>query len=116
MPINSKQKGAAGEREFARLCRDEGFGDSERGVQYQGGKGSPDVKGLPSIHIEVKRRENASLLDSMAQSRREKGERELPIVAHRKNRQKWMITMYADDWFKIYREALAANPEDGIPF
>jgi hypothetical protein len=52
----------------------------------------------------------------MAQASREKGERELPIVAHRKNRQRWMITMYADDWFKIYREALAANPEDGLPF
>jgi Holliday junction resolvase len=116
MPINSKRKGVLGEREFARLCRDEGFDSSKRGQQFHGGEDSPDVIGLPSIHVEVKRREDVSLVASMAQSSREKGERELPIVAHRKNRQRWMITMYADDWFKIYREALAANPEDGIPF
>lgn len=28
----------------------------------------------------------------------------MPIVAHRKNNAKWLITMRADDWFKMYKK------------
>ena len=28
----------------------------------------------------------------------------IPIVAHRKNRLGWLVTMRAEDWFTIYRE------------
>ncbi len=35
MPINSKQKGARGEREFASLCKEHGF-DVRRTQQYCG--------------------------------------------------------------------------------
>lgn len=28
----------------------------------------------------------------------------IPIVAHRKNNADWLVTMRAEDWFKIYRE------------
>ena len=52
--MNSKQKGGRGEREFAAFCREQGY-DAKRGQQFQGGADSPDVKGLPGIHIEVKR-------------------------------------------------------------
>lgn len=53
--INSKQKGAAGERESVRLCKAEGF-DCHRTAQYCGNspEGSADIVGLPLIHVEVK--------------------------------------------------------------
>nr|DAS04793.1 MAG TPA: hypothetical protein [Caudoviricetes sp.] len=55
MPINSKQKGARGEREFASLCKEHGF-DVRRTQQYCGNTGdASDCVGLPNIHIEVKR-------------------------------------------------------------
>lgn len=99
---NSKAKGSRGEREFARLCRDNGY-DCRRGQQYSGIEGE-DVVGLPGLHIEVKRVERLNLEDAMSQSIRDAKEGEKPIVAHRKNRGKWMVTMLAEDWFELFRE------------
>lgn len=100
---NSKRKGASGEREFARLCRDNGYDDCRRGQQYSGIEGD-DVVGLPHIHIEVKRREKLNIHEAMDQSKRDAKEKEIPIVAHRKNNCRWLITMDADDWFSMFRE------------
>jgi len=102
--LNSKQKGGRGEREFAALCRAEGYDNAQRGQQFQGGIDSPDVKGLPGIHIEVKRTERLNIHEAMAQSVRDSGGGAMPIVAHRRNHGKWMITMLAEDWFSLYRE------------
>lgn len=100
--MNSRDKGKKGEREFAALCRDQGY-DARRAQQYAGGVESADVVGLPGIHIEVKRVERLNIEDAMAQSVRDAGD-QVPIVAHRKNNCEWLITMKADDWFQIYRE------------
>jgi Holliday junction resolvase len=102
--INSKKKGAAGEREFANLCKAEGF-NVRRTQQYCGNTGdASDCVGLEGIHIEVKRVEALNIEKAMDQARNDcKGE-SLPIVAHRKNKTKWKITMDAEDWFKIYKE------------
>ena len=102
--MNSKQKGGRGEREFAQLCRDEGYNNATRGQQYSGGIDSPDVRGLPGIHVEVKRVERLNIHEAMAQSIRDSGGHAIPIVAHRRNRGNWLITMPAEDWFSLYRE------------
>jgi len=102
--MNSKLKGGRGEREFAALCRDEGYNNTQRGTQFQGGFDSPDVKGLPHIHIEVKRTERLNIHEAMSQSVRDSEGKAIPIVAHRRNRDGWMITMRAVDWFTLYRE------------
>lgn len=98
--VNSKQKGARGEREFASLCRSEGY-DARRGQQYSGVEGD-DVVGLPFIHVEVKRVQRLNIDDAMLQSIRDSND-EIPIVAHRKNNCDWLITMRAEDWFRLYR-------------
>ena len=102
--MNSKAKGGRGEREFAALCRDEGYSDAHRGQQFSGGVDSPDVKGLPGIHVEIKRVEKLNIHDAMSQAIRDAGGKAMPIVAHRRNHGRWMITMLAEDWFKLYRE------------
>jgi Holliday junction resolvase len=101
MPINSKRKGASGEREFAKLCRDNGY-DCRRGQQYCGIEGE-DVVGLPNVHIEVKRTEKLKLYDAMDQAIRDSAEK-LPIVAHRKNNCDWVVIMPVEAWFEMYRE------------
>jgi Holliday junction resolvase len=106
-----REKGKRGEREFASMCRDAGF-DVHRGRQYQGGDDSPDVKGLPGIHVEVKRTEALRLYDAMAQAKAEKGADEIPIVAHRKNDCGWLVIMTLDDFFKFYREWVIPFKED----
>lgn len=102
--MNSKQKGARGEREFASLCRDEGY-DVRRTQQYCGNTGeAADVIGLAGVHVEVKRVERLNIDDAMAQAVRDsKGTKKVPIVAHRKNHCDWLITMKAKDWFAFYR-------------
>ena len=97
----SREKGKRGEREFAALCRENGY-DARRSQQFMGGADSADVVGLPGIHVEVKRVERLNIEDAMAQSIRDGGG--IPIVAHRKNNCEWLITMRAEDWFQLYRE------------
>jgi len=109
MPINSRQKGARGEREWAAKCREEGY-DCRRGQQFSGLEGE-DVVGLPHIHCEVKRVERLCLDDAMAQSIRD-CQGKIPIVAHRKNHAEWLVTMRAKDWFKLYREFEAGRGEE----
>ena len=101
--MNSRQKGAAGERELAKTLREYGY-DCRRGQQYCGANGDADVIGLPGIHIECKRVERLNIDDAMLQAIRDRREGEFPAVFHRKNNGKWMVTMLLDDWQEIYRE------------
>lgn len=98
--MNSRAKGASGERELAKVLRGYGY-EARRGQQYKGGADSPDVIGLDGIHIEVKRVERLNISDAMAQSIRDAGE-DVPIVAHRKNREEWLVTMRLIDWMGLY--------------
>ena len=101
--MNSRAKGAGGERELAKKLREYGY-DCRRGQQFSGANGDADVVGLPGIHIECKRVERLNLEDAMAQSRRDAREGEIPVVMHRKTRSPWLVTMTLEDWVEIYRE------------
>lgn len=101
--MNSRQKGAAGERELAKKLREYGY-ECRRGQQYCGTNGDADVIGLEGIHIECKRVERLNIDDAMLQAIRDRREGEYPAVFHRKNNGKWMVTMLLDDWQEIYRE------------
>lgn len=100
--INSREKGKAGEREFAALCRKHGFKNARRGQQFNGLEGK-DVVGLEGIHIEVKRVERLNIDKAMKQSIEDSKEGEIPIVAHRRNREEWKVTMRAEDWLEFYK-------------
>ena len=101
--MNSRAKGARGERELARVLRGYGY-DCRRGQQYCGANGDADVVGLLGIHIECKRGQRLNIDDAMLQAIRDRREGEYPAVFHRKNNGKWMVTMLLDDWQEIYRE------------
>ena len=103
MSINSNQKGKDGERELARLLTASGY-ECRRGQQYEGSSDSPDVVGLPGIHIECKRVERLNLDNAMSQAISECGAENKPAVFHRKNHQPWKVTMFFDDWIELYRE------------
>jgi len=100
--INSREKGKTGEREFAALCREHGFKNARRGQQFNGLEGK-DVVGLEGIHIEVKRVERLNIDKAMKQSIEDSKEGEIPIVAHRRNREEWKVTMRAEDWLEFYK-------------
>lgn len=102
--MNSRDKGKRGELELSHILQGYGY-DTRRGQQYCGSNGDADVVGLPNIHIECKRVENLNLYKAMEQSINDaKGE--IPTVFHRKNNQKWLVTMTLDDWMNLYKGAM----------
>lgn len=109
---NSRQKGAAGERELARKLREYGY-NCRRGQQYCGANGDADVVGLEGIHIECKRAERLNIEDAVAQAVRDKKAGELPAVFHRKNNHSWLVTMPLDDWIRLYRDFEPVTHEAG---
>lgn len=101
--INSRQKGARGERMFAQLLRCHGY-EAERGCQHAGGKDSPDVKSnMAGVHWEVKFVEKLNLYDAIEQSKKDAGENEMPLVAHKRSRTEWFVTMSFNDWIKLFK-------------
>ncbi len=102
MAINSKKKGAKGERELANKLKDYGY-KTRRGQQYNGLEGE-DVVGLDYIHIECKRVERLNLEEAMQQAKRDVEKGQLPAVFHRKNRSKWLVTMELDSFMQLYNE------------
>ena len=100
--MNSKLKGGRGEREFAALCREYGYTEVHRGQQFVGGYDSPDVAGLPGVHVEVKRVEKLNIHEAMGQSIRDSEGKAIPIVSHRRNHDKWLVTMRFTDWIQLY--------------
>lgn len=99
--MNSRDKGARGEREWAEFLN-KNFGlKARRGVQFSGSPDSPDVQGSwPGTHPEVKRVENLDLPKAVAQAVRDAGT-SVPYVAHRTNGKPWLITVRAEDWAKF---------------
>ena len=100
----SREKGKRGERMWAAFCSQQGY-ECRRTAQYCGKTGeASDVVGLPGIHQEVKRVERLNIVEAVDQARRDARPGEIPIVAHKRNRCDWLVTMRAEDFFTIYRE------------
>ena len=99
--MNSNRKGKTFEREIAAYLREHGYTEARRGQQYKGGADSPDVIGLTGFHIEAKRTEHFQLYASLAQSKRDAAENEIPIVIHRKNNEKSVVVIALDDFMEV---------------
>lgn len=97
--MNSRQKGARGERELAEVLR--GYGcKARRGQQFSGANGDADVVGLDGYHIECKRVEKLNIYEAMDQSIRDAVDGEIPIVCHRRDRKYWLVTMKLEDFME----------------
>lgn len=98
MPINSRQKGAAGERELANLLTKSGF-VARRGQQFSGSPDSPDVvcesiKELGFL-IECKRVQALNIHKAMTKAEDDAGDLDA-VVMHRKNGEEWLATVRLD--------------------
>lgn len=102
--MNSRQKGKRGELELAHELQKRGY-DARRGVQYCGANGDADVIGLFGIHIEVKRVEALRIYEAMNQAKNDAREGEIPVVMHRKNKERWLAIMELDDFMDLYERA-----------
>lgn len=88
--MNSKAKGAAGEREACQALAEHLGITAERSVQYCGRAGDADLKTtLTNVHFEVKRKEKFNAYDAIEQAKSECGDK-VPVVLHRRNRGEWL--------------------------
>lgn len=103
---SSKNKGAAGERELAKVLNELLNIDAIRGRQFCGSAGNPDVLvqkvagderiDIPGVHIECKRVERLNLYEALKQSESDAKGEEIPVVCHRRNRDSWIISFRLD--------------------
>lgn len=125
--MNSREKGKRGERQWRDELRANGYA-ARRGQQFSGSADSPDVvcDQLRWIHFEVKAVERLNIEDAMAQARRDCGsgretphpsslpkgarEKKIPIVAHKRNFCRWLVTMEAETFFKLLSGELPPPP------
>lgn len=104
MAINSRTKGATGEREIINLIKpviERAY--AQAGVpmptvqrnSLQSHLGGSDIAGLHTVSIEVKRCEVLQVEKWWAQCMRQAtGENKIPVLAYRKNRQPWRVRMW----------------------
>ena len=90
MSKSQQHKGRAGELELARILQGYGY-DVQPGQAVSYGA-TPDLVGLPGIHIECKRVERLNVPEAMAQAVRdaERLQDGAPTVFHRRNRSGWL--------------------------
>lgn len=105
--MNSRNKGKRGELEACRFWCDEGF-PARRQLQGRGGHDVPDIviDGLEEYACEVKRRERfggADLDEWLAKATRDATYR-TPFVMHRRNGERWKVTLWAEDFAALVRE------------
>lgn len=102
MPINSRDKGARGERELARLLSEAGY-PARRGQQFSGGCDSPDVKcdSLRALHFESKVTQRLDLYGALSQARRDAPSK-IPVVAHKRNGAEWVVILPLSDFLRVF--------------
>lgn len=109
--INSRAKGAAAEREAAKVWAEVMGCDARRGQQFSGGKESPDVvQSIDGIHLEVKRVERGNPYAWMAQAIFDAGD-QVPVVLHRRNRCDWLCIVRLNDVPRFLAAAAGQAPE-----
>lgn len=106
--MNSRQKGARGERDGAAAWAQVMGGAARRGQQFSGGTESPDiVTDFPGIHIEVKRTERGNPYSWLNQAIADAGPDKCPLVLHRRNNQEWIVIARLTDVPRLAAEVAA---------
>ena len=105
--INSRAKGARGERQWRDVLRSEGF-TAMRGQQFSGGPDSPDVicEELAGLHFEVKCVQNLNLENAIEQATEDSGKKKHWAVVHKKNKKPWRVTISPELFFLLLREGM----------
>lgn len=105
--MNAKRKGTAGENELVSILLKAGIRAHRNDQIFRGGAGNPDVSAEVSdlrLHIEVKRAERLNIHEAMNQATRDAKSGDFPVVAHRRNREKWLITAPLEGLLSILQE------------
>ena len=97
--INSRQKGAAGERELAEIFRAMGY-QARRSQQFCGANSDSDltIEEMPGLLIESKRVQRLDLHEAVVKAASDAAPHlKTPVVCHRKNGAEWLATIRLKD-------------------
>jgi Holliday junction resolvase len=97
--INSRAKGAAGERELAEVFRSMGY-QARRSQQFCGSNSDSDltVEEMAAFLVECKRVQRLDLHAAVEKAASDaKPHGKLPMVCHRKNGADWLLTIRLSD-------------------
>lgn len=114
MSVNSRQKGARGERQVRDLFRDVGL-TARRGQQFAGGTDSPDVI-VPALaddlHLEVKWVQgicSAKMRAAILQSQTDAGGKAWTVF-HKENDCQWLVTLDAREFVRLLASTVEPKP------
>ena len=102
--MNSKRKGNQAERELLRILQAAGVEAHRNEQRFVGGIDNPDIAvklGAVAVHVECKRVERLSLAAALKQAHRDANGHALPVIAHRRNREPWLVTVELEDLLQI---------------
>lgn len=103
-----RNKGAAGERELAGILTDAlGFVVSRNLGQAR--DGGDDIT-VQKFRIEVKRQERLKIEDWCDQVEKTCRAGDVPVVAFRRNNQKWRVVLTLEDFLPLMRGELVQEP------
>jgi len=110
--INARRKGAVGERLWRDELNEVGFTGSLRSSYGQAGGDAynhPDVScpAFSRTHWEVKNTQNLNVRKAMEQATKDAQGKRVPVVAWKKNRSPWLVTMTANDFFHLVHSGSA---------
>lgn len=109
--INSRQKGARGERLWRDVLTSYGY-TARRGQQFAGGTDSPDVvcDDLAPIHFEVKCVQSLNICKVMReQAMRDAGKDKAPVIAHKRDGRPWVVSLPPELLFALLKNSDIAN-------
>lgn len=111
--VNARQKGKRGELDACHTLKDIIGGSPRRGQQYRGSPDSPDiVEAIAGVHIEVKRRQTSSIYKWMAQAQTDARPSEVPCVMWRKDGEKWLVVIPAQQLLDFAQRVVAQYEEN----
>ena len=114
--INSKRKGASGERAWVQVLQEHGYTAKRTGFhQSQQGHDAPDVTchDLP-IHWEVKNTERCQIRDWLSQAAGDCKEYQIPVITWKSNNREWVAILTAKDLLKIIQTCDLKALEEAI--
>lgn len=108
--MNSRAKGVRGERLWRDVLREHGYMSARRGMQFSGSPDSPDVvcPELKDWFFEVKCVQALNVSQAFDKAKQDAGTK-VPVLAHKKDHQPWLVTISADTFFAMLEDAMVPN-------
>jgi hypothetical protein len=115
MGSRSRDKGARGELEVAKIYVAGGFPLAARTPNSGGLDIKGDIGAIPLLCAEVKRCETLRIPAWMRQAVRDCPAGSIPVVHYRQNRRPWMVVVRPEDWRAVCRAWGLFTPADLPP-